>query len=137
MDWLNDTGNNDFTGYEGFIYRIDYTDGSYYFGKKTFIERRKKNFGKKELAKVTDKRLKTYHMIVKESDWRTYEGSCKDVGDRIIAKKTILMLCKTKYQLTFREEELLFNKQVLADDMCLNKCIGGKYWRTVYSDKEK
>jgi len=53
-------------GAVGFIYKMRFTrDGKeyLYIGKKNFYSNRKKNFGKKALAKVTDKRKKKYEVI--------------------------------------------------------------------------
>ena len=66
----------------GFIYKItNGKTGEYYIGKKNVLSTRKRNFGKKEIALLTDKRLKTYEMITKESDWRLYRSSNKQVQE--------------------------------------------------------
>ena len=60
----------------GFIYKIKNTNtGQYYIGKKQVVSVRKKNFGKKKLETLTDKRVKKYEMVSKESDWKTYRSS--------------------------------------------------------------
>ena len=128
MNWESDLEINDFTGYEGFIYRIDYENGFFYYGKKNFTEEIKRQLGKKELALVTDKRKKTYKRILKETDWRTYEGSNDSTG-YTIKKKTILNVYKTKRELTFREAEILFKKDCMFDSKCLNKNILGKFFK--------
>jgi len=135
MDWLNETGINDFTGYQGFIYRIDYEDGYFYYGKKDFIVDVKTPLGKKALESQTDKRLKTYKRVLRESNWRKYEGSL-DSTDYTIKSKTILKVYKTKRELTFREVEILIKKDALFDTKCLNKNILGKFFRNVASEKE-
>lgn len=128
MDWLNETNTNDFTGMHGFIYRIDYEDGYYYFGKKDFVSDIKTPLGKKALAEQTDKRLKSYKRVQRETNWRKYEGSNDSTG-LTIKSKTIILLCRTKRELTFREAEILFKKEVLFSEKCLNKNILGKFFK--------
>lgn len=50
MDWLNETGINDFTGMHGFIYRIDYEGDFVYYGKKDFVADVKTPLGKKSIS---------------------------------------------------------------------------------------
>ena len=135
MDWLNETGINDFTGYQGFIYRIDYEGGYVYYGKKDFTMDVKTPLGKKAMEQQTDARLKKYKRVLRETDWRKYEGSHDATGYTIISK-TILKVYKTKRELTFREVEILIKKDALFDKMCLNKNILGKFFRNVASEKE-
>ena len=64
----------------GFIYKI--TNGKtneFYIGKKQVVSVRKRNFGKREIAALEDKRMKKYEMITKESDWKQYRSSNKIV----------------------------------------------------------
>lgn len=128
MQWDNETGINDFTGMQGFIYRIDYEDGFYYYGKKDFVSDVKTPLGKKALAEQTDKRLKTYKRVQRETNWRKYEGSNNATG-YIIKSKTIIRVCKTKRELTFREAEILFKQDVLFSEKCLNANILGKFFK--------
>lgn len=130
MEWTNESGIEDFTGNEGFLYRIDYTDGTYYYGKKNFTHQVKTPLGKKEMAQRTDKRTKTYKRVLRETNWRKYEGSTSNSMGKTIRKKTILRVIKTKRELTFREAELLFTNKVLSDSLCLNDNILGKFFGT-------
>jgi len=60
----------------GFIYKI--TNGKtneFYIGKKQVVSIRKRKFGKREIAKLEDKRMKRYEMVEKESDWLEYRSS--------------------------------------------------------------
>ena len=66
----------------GFIYMIK-CEGMYYVGQKRLRTKRKRKFGKKEIAKMTDKRKKTWEYVVKESNWRTYTGSNKMLNNLI------------------------------------------------------
>lgn len=130
MDWSNETGQEDLSGNQGFIYRLDYESGHYYYGKKDFVKDVKTPLGKKEMERRIDARTKTYKRVLRESDWRKYEGSHDSTGYTLV-KKTILRVCKTKRELTFREAELLFKRDVLFDPMCLNQNILGKFFRNV------
>ncbi|NOQ31142.1 MAG: hypothetical protein GQ570_08480 [Helicobacteraceae bacterium] len=131
LDWNNLSSIKDFTGYHGFTYVINYADGTNYYGKKDFITSIKRKLGKKELAERTDKRTKTYKTIVKESNWRTYNGSTKNSKGKTIKDKWIIEPYKTKRELTYREAELLFKYNVLFDDKCLNENILGKFFSNV------
>lgn len=137
MEWINHSKIDNFTGYEGFIYRIDYEDGTYYFGKKNFIDTQKKNLGKKELAQITDARLKTYKVVKKESNWREYEGSCKESIGKTIIKKVILEAYKTQRALTFAEARILFRNESLFMPRCLNGNILGKFFRNVFEGESR
>ena len=75
----------------GFIYKI--TNGKtdeYYIGKKQVVSVRKRNFGKKEIAALEDKRMKKYEMVHKESDWKTYRSSNLDVKMWFISNEVAL-----------------------------------------------
>jgi len=116
----------------GFIYKIVNTKtGEYYIGKKHLASRRKRKFGKKEIAKITDKRLKHYEMVVKESNWLTYRSSNKDVSkwkDSSV-ELTILRFCTTKKGLTYYEADYRFKYNVLGDELSKNDNISGNFFR--------
>ena len=119
--WHNETGITDFSGYEGFIYRINYTDGTVYFGKKNFTVTRK-------LPPL--KGYKRKRTVVKESNWRDYKGSTDWGNFKTIQKKSIIRVCKTKGELTYREVETLIQERVLFRLDCLNNNISGKFYPT-------
>src|SRR5210317_1430940 len=105
----------------GFIYKI--TNGKtdeYYIGKKQVLSVRKRNFGKREIAALEDKRMKKYEYVTKESDWKEYRSSNKvvkgwfdenetalnegrndDINDRLELR--ILRFCSNKKSLTYYE----------------------------------
>ena len=118
VEWTNETGVYDFSGNEGFTYKIDFTDGTYYFGKKTFIKR---------LRYPPLKGKKRVRLVKRESDWRKYEGSCERRYGRVVQKKTILKIHNTKGQMNFGEIELLVKERVLHKADCLNFVIP-KQW---------
>lgn len=116
----------------GFIYKIsNKITGQYYIGKKQVVSVRKKNFGKKKLSTITDKRVKKYEMVSKESDWKTYRSSNSVVKswneDEI--QLEILRFCKSKKSLTYYELQEQFYYNVLADTNSLNDNLIGKFFR--------
>ena len=120
----------------GFIYKItNGKTGQYYIGKKNLYSTRKRNFGKREAALITDKRVKKYEMVTKESDWRTYRSSNKTVQDWFKEKDNdqielrILRFCLTPKSLTYYEMQEQFAHDVLLDENALNDNISGKYFR--------
>ena len=119
----------------GFVYRIDFSDGRYYIGKKNFRTKRKRRFGKKEIAKMTDKRLKKYEIVVKESNWREYNSSSKEVQklikDGLSHSKKILHICYHSKQLTYYEALEQFKANVLEDEKSLNENILNKFHTNV------
>jgi len=129
-------------GTYGFIYKI--TNGhtnEYYIGKKQVISIRKRNFGKRETAALTDKRMKRYEMVTKEAKWERYRSSNVTVSswfdktgnpssaenDRLELK--ILKFCKSKKALTYYELQEQFSHNVLADTHSLNDNLLGKFFR--------
>lgn len=118
----------------GFVYLItNLTNGKKYLGCKQLFSKRKRNFGKKELAKLTDKRLKKYEIVVKESNWLNYTGSNKQLnedikkGDKI--EKHILAFAKDKKNLTYLETKELFINNVLESSNFYNDNILGKFYK--------
>ena len=131
----------------GFIYKI--TNGKtdeYYIGKKQVLSVRKRNFGKREIAALEDKRMKKYEYVTKESDWKEYRSSNKvvkgwfdenetalnegrndDINDRLELR--ILRFCSNKKSLTYYELQEQFAHDVLADESSLNDNLLGKFFR--------
>jgi len=129
-------------GTHGFIYKItNGLTGEYYIGKKQVQSTRKRKFGKKETAALTDKRMKRYEMVTKESNWVDYRSSNKIVSgwfdkdgrpyltanDRLELK--ILKFCGNKKSLTYYELQEQFSHNVLADELALNDNLLGKFFR--------
>ena len=129
-------------GTHGFIYKItNGLTGEYYIGKKQVQSTRKRKFGKKETAALTDKRMKRYEMVTKESNWVDYRSSNKIVSgwfdkdgrpnptsnDTLELK--ILKFCGNKKSLTYYELQEQFSHNVLADELSLNDNLLGKFFR--------
>ena len=119
QEWEYSGEERDFSKFEGFTYRVDYTDGSCYFGKKNFTQRLTLPPLKGKLRK---------RKIIKESNWRKYKGSSDWGKFKCVQKKTILKLFETKGALTYGEVELLVRERVLFRADCLNNNISGKFY---------
>ncbi len=134
MNWIynEEVFNTAPEGMKGFVYIVYLEDGRFYIGKKNFYQIRKRKFGKREMAKIKDKRRKNYEMVTKESNWRDYTGSNKDLNKLIkngskYAKK-ILAFAETSQALTYLETKYQFLYQVLEDDNSFNSNILGKFY---------
>ena len=117
----------------GFIYLVHFEDESgnifKYYGKKKWFSETKKHFGKKKLAEMTDKRLKTYEYIKRDNDWRTYVGSSKETDGLIPIYKEILEFARSQRELTYLETKVLFARGALEDKDCLNGNIMGRFFK--------
>ena len=118
---LYDTTPEDF---QGFVYEITELDtNKKYIGKK--------NFWKPKTLPITKKRKRRVRTRT-ESDWKQYYGSsnevCKLVEEHGIEKfrREILILCKTKGEMSYHEAKLQFDNNVLLSDKYYNNFIGCK-----------
>jgi hypothetical protein len=132
-DLINDS-NFDINEYIGYIYvTCHIPTGRQYIGKKNFFHTTNKKLGKKELAElpVTRGKRPTKKQVIKESDWKTYYGSANEIKllPKDEMKRYVIMLCKTKKQLTYCETKYLFQYNVLEDDRFINDNILGKFYR--------
>jgi hypothetical protein len=109
----------------GFIYRItNCTNGKQYIGKKQILSKVNKKLGKKEIAAlpVQRGRTPTKKLVITESDWQNYWGSCKPLlndvktlgKDKFI--REILMFCSSSKQLTYYEMMFQVKEDVLFKD---------------------
>jgi len=124
----------------GFVYLIEnLTNGKFYIGKKSIYSTTKKHFGKKKLAQITDKRLKTYEYVTKENTWKSYKGSnkplLKDIKDGHVIKRVIIDAVKSKKELTYYENKRLYCYGViepLDGEKFYNDNIQGKFFRKLF-----
>lgn len=119
----------------GFVYLItNLTNGRKYIGCKQLFSKRKRKFGKREIAAMKDKRKKTYEYVVKESNWLDYTGSNKELNEDIKKghqiKKEILIFVKTKKQLTYYEVKEQFKNSVLESGDWYNGNILKRFYNT-------
>lgn len=119
-------------GAVGFIYLIKTHEGKGYIGKKNLKTKRKRKFGKKEIAKLKDKRLKHWEYVIKDSDWLTYIGSNKqlqkDIANGVKYEKYILDFGFSSKHLSYLETKELFINEVLESDKWYNDNILGKFF---------
>ena len=123
-------------GAVGFVYMMNYLakDGVMYsyIGKKNFYSKRKKKFGKKALAAMTDMRAKKYETVVK-LDYENYFSSNKELKqaykDGKMIYRTILKICFSKASLTYEETKAQFKHGVLEKDYYLNGNILGRFYK--------
>lgn len=123
----------------GFIYIVkNNLNNKSYIGKKVLYHNKKVKLGKKEIAELTGVgRKPTTKVVTKESDWKTYYGSNKEILDLIKAGKqeiftrTILKLVPNKKLLTYYETQALFTYKVLEHpELYYNRDILGKFHTT-------
>ncbi len=119
----------------GFIYIINMLkDGDMvgYIGKKNFYSKKKKKFGKKALALMTDKRCKKYETIIK-LDYQNYFSSNKELKEAYkkgkYMNRTIIKICFSKAELTYQETKAQFQYEVLEKDNWLNGNILGRFYK--------
>jgi len=122
-------------GAVGFVYEMEaIIDGKSvrYVGKKNFFSVRKKRFGKKKLAAVTDKRVKKYELITK-TNYQNYYSSNKVLQDAYKAgipiKRYMVKICFSKSELTYEETKYQFKREVLEKEEYLNGNILGKFYK--------
>ncbi len=115
----------------GFVYMIS-INNKHYIGKKSLFSRRKRNFGKKEIAKITDKRKKHWEYVTKESDWKTYCSSNKEVKELMKFEegaRSILAYAFSKKELSYLEEKYQYGYSVLETEVFYNDNIAGRYFK--------
>lgn len=105
----------------GFIYQIENkANGMKYIGKKQMIQ---------TIKRPPLKGKKNKRIVRKESDWKSYTGSCNLLNEHIEQDGkenfafTILRLCYNKWSLAYYEAELQFKLGVLLSDDYYNGII--------------
>ena len=120
----------------GFIYKITNTKtGRFYIGKKSLYSNTKKKLTKKELAEYKGPGKKpTKKLVTKESNWKDYWGSNKQILEEIKQgkqeefKKEIIKFCFNKKQLTYWEMHFQCVENVLLTDKSYNDNILAKFF---------
>lgn len=122
----------------GFIYRIDYDDGTSYIGKKNLwvkkelpqlkSNKRRQNVIGKVNRNYKHKRI-LMDIVLKPSNWEEYTGSHKLSKSKTIVSKTILAYAPTKRYLTYLEAKAIFCLNALEDDNFLNENCLGKFFK--------
>ena len=121
----------------GFVYlitvKLSEEKSVHYIGKKNLRNVKKKLLTIDKLP--NDKRKRNYEYVKKESDWLTYNSSCKElkyiIGSKkfISIEKQILKLSKNDRELSYQEARQIMIHNALVDTNFLNsgfsfKCIG-------------
>jgi len=126
----------------GFIYITTHkSSGVSYIGKKSLYHNVKRKLTKKELAEQTGRgRKPTTQVVQKESDWKTYYGSTKQIvalikdGKQEDFTREILQFVFNKKLLTYHECKYLFVYGVLENpDKWMNDNILGKFYTKDFS----
>jgi hypothetical protein len=122
------------SGYYGFLYEITDDIGRSYWGKKAFFHKQKKKITKKVIKET--KTRKRIERVQKDSEWKSYWGSCKPLLEYIKERggthgftRRIVMFCENRQSLAYREEELLIKKGILFRDDCWNTNVAGRYFK--------
>jgi hypothetical protein len=124
--------------YFGFVYKItNLTNSKFYIGKKYFYHTSNVKLGKKELAAlpVTRGRKSTTKQVIKESDWRSYWGSSKELQQDVkelgaeMFECIILKFCRDKKELTYYELHYQCTNECLLSYNSYNDNILGKFFR--------
>ena len=141
----------------GFIYQIDYDDGTSYIGKKNIwiyeelpplksgkkrenvvnTVNRSVKLTKEELSTRTPTQIRTnvqskvvpMDVVRKPSAWRSYTGSSALTKNKTIISRIVLATAPTKRYLTYLEVKALLCLNVLEDDKYLNENILGKFFK--------
>ena len=133
--WVH-TDNFNPADYFGFVYIIkNKNNNKIYVGKKVFWNNVKTKLTKKELAEqIGPGRKPTTKITQKESNWKLYWGSSKDLTEDLKTQgtsnfeKNILKLCKTKKEINFFEMYYQCKYDVLTTSS-YNDNILGKFYR--------
>ena len=128
----------------GFVYMTTHIPtGKGYIGKKFLVHTQKRKLAKKDLKVYEGQpgRPPKYKLVSKESDWKTYYGSNKQLLELLISEKKdnfqreILHLCVSKKRLTYYEMKYQFIHEVLErPDEYFNDNILGKFFTRDFGD---
>ena len=105
----------------GFIYIITYSDGKKYIGSKVALSERR-------VKPLVGMRKNAVRTVLKETDWKKYNGSCKTETTASIVSKEILQFVSTRRTLTYLETKALFCNGAIEKEEYMNKNILGKFW---------
>lgn len=113
----------------GFVYRLTLRKKGTniiefeYIGKKNVYTKRKRKFGKKEIAALTDKRKKAYEYVIKEGDWKAYVSSnkyIKENSSKFDINREIIYFSTNDNDLTYQEAKAIICSDALENPKFLN-----------------
>ena len=129
----------------GFIYKVTHIPtGKKYLGKKVLFFERNVPLSKKQLEELKQERRQegkkgktpSKQKVVKESDWKTYYGSQKEIRELVKQSNSsdiireILHIVSSKKLLTYFETKYLFIEGVIENqNEFINDNILGKFFR--------
>jgi len=139
-EWINLPSEKELQENIGFIYEItNNMNGRKYIGRKHFWRTEKKKptkFKMKDGKHLKDKNGKrilntrtTRTHIKKESDWKTYWGSCNELNEdldnlgHLCFDRKIIRLCKGRWECGYYEAKEQFDRDVLLSDKFYNGII--------------
>jgi len=105
----------------GMVYKIHYTDGTEYIGSKIVRSEQR-------VKPLKGMRSNAVRKILKESNWRSYNGSSKLTEGKTIYSKVILHLTTDKRTMTYLEQKELFKVDAATNPLYVNENIGGKFF---------
>lgn len=118
-----------------YIYKItNLLDNRIYIGRKMLASNRKVKLGVKEKQLPENKRKK-FKQVTKETDWKTYWGSCDELKadikrfGHINFKREILCFCTTKTDTSFYEMYHQVKYDVLFTDSYNNHIANTKFFK--------
>lgn len=127
---------NDMKKYEpnvwGFIYMMTLYDKKsneikyQYIGKKNIYSKRKRNFGKKEILQMKDKRSKKYEYVISESNWKSYISSnnfIKTNYNSFNISREIILFSTNDMDLKYKEAKEIICQNALEDNNFLNEGV--------------
>ena len=127
---------NDMKKYEpnvwGFVYMMTLRDKKsneikyQYIGKKNIYSKRKRNFGKKEILQMKDKRSKKYEYVISESNWKSYISSnnfIKTNYNSFNISREIILFSTNDMDLKYKEAKEIICQNALEDDNFLNEGV--------------
>lgn len=121
----------------GFVYKITYSDNTYYFGKKNLrkkvtlpaLKSGEQRPGSERKGKNVGGKRAHFDVVTKESDWVDYAGSSENTTGLEIASKEILLIAYSKRELTYQEAKCLFWEEAIEDELCHNANILKLFFR--------
>ena len=136
----------------GFVYLVVHKPtNKKYIGKKVLYFSKKVKIGKKELAKMQNLvgRRPSYKLAIKESDWKNYYGSQKELKSllteskikdfkreilKVVPNKKLLTYFETKYQMIY---EVLEHPEEFFNDNILGKFYTKDFLEINYENPEE
>ena len=121
----------------GFVYILHLKDDKKYIGKKNVYEEKtlpalksgEIREGARRIGKNIKGKREYFDIVTKESNWKEYAGSSKDINSEDVIGKEILEFSYSKRQLTYLEVKYQFKFNVLEDENFINKSILNKFFK--------